>query len=1101
MKRVASLLAVIFFLSPVCLFSQKSNFRHFSIQDGLPQSSVFTMIQDSRGYIWLGTLGGGASRFDGTTFVTFNTTNGLSGNVVRAIFEDSLGNLWFGTDQGLTIYDGFSFNSIDTASGLLGNQVLCFHQASDRSIWVGTDLGLNRLEWLGNDSVLIRNIGSKQGFPYSLIFDIYEDPSGKLWLATYHDGVIIIGYKDDQLTSIEGLNQALVPVKCILDITPDNNGNIWLGTGGAGAYRITIPPDSSTMMVDVIDNRDGLEDLTVYNIVASRNGTVWLATGGGGTYALNEGRPKHYGKKEGAPSDQILCLLEDQENQMWAGSNDNGFFRFMGDYFVHFDEETGLPHNAVKAILQDRQGAFWLTSYGGGLTRLRLTDQGAEIHNFGESEGIPDLKLNDISLAPNGDLWIASNEHGILHYNGQRFVNLNNLNGLADNHVNTILADSKGFIWCGTNTGICKYNGNGFFCLQEGDEFGLVNDLIQTLFEDSKGNIWAGTDGGLIKFTSSSMTSYDEKEGLNYKKIQSLAEDSLGDLWIGTFGGGLYRFDTHTGAKVCIRKVESSQEISSDNIESLLFPDRHTLIVGTDKGFDRITLDDSCNILSIRNYDRSDGFIGQENNMNAICLDASGRIWFGTARGLTCYDRRLENDVTVPPVPFLTEIRLSYESVDWKARSDSVSPWTALPYSLRLPFSENHITFYFKAISLGNPEKLRYRYRLLERDTIWSPARKETQVTYSGLAPGEYIFELSAQNESGAWSKQPFRYRVLIRPPFYRTWWFILLAILAILFIIFSYIKLRERNLIREKRELEVKVNERTLEIRKQKAVIEEKNVFLEKANTQITSQKELIEQKNRDITASIQYAKRIQDAILPSQKVMQENLVDSFILYKPKDIVSGDFYWIRKKDHQMIVVAADCTGHGVPGAFMSMLGISFLDEIVDKEGHVMPADILNKLRDNIILALKQKELQSETKDGMDISICCLDLKKNLLEFSGANNPMYIVRKGGLIEVPCDHMPVAIHEKMDPFTDHHIRVEPGDQFYMFSDGYADQFGGPDGKKLKYKPFKDLILAVQDQPMLKQKKFLEDSFEAWRKSPDYKTYEQVDDVVIVGFRVI
>ena len=1104
MKRVIFLCCLSFIGIVQGSFSQKSYFKHFSIQDGLPQSSVFTMMQDSRGYLWLGTLGGGVARFNGSSFETFNTSNGLAGNIVRAVFEDDRGNLWFGTDQGITIYDGYAFNHIDTASGLLGLQVLSFCQAADGSIWSGTDGGLNRLRWMGNDSVMVLQYGHQQGLPYRLVFDIYESPDGALWLATYQDGVIIIGFTGDgHISKVERLNNDQIPAGNIIEIEPDGRGTLWFGTAGSGAFNIRFDPSSGTYTVKTFNKNNGLRDLTVWNILAASDGTVWLGTGEGGIHAFKDDQLRYYGTPEGTPSDQVLSLLEDTNGQIWAGTNDNGFFRFMGNHFCHFDTESGLPHNAVSGIVQDRHGSFWLSSYGGGLSRMSFRTGSPFITRYGEPDGLPDLKINGLSLAPDGTLWLATSDHGIVRYDGKRFANLTNLNGLVDNHVNAVLADSKGNIWCGTNTGICKYNGTGFFCIQEDDEFRLPNNLVYCVIEDHSGHIWAGTWDGLVEFTEHSMTSYDEEEGLDFRRIHTLAEDPSGNIWIGTFGGGIYMLNTHTTERRRIRLVADDPLIGSNNIASLLFTDRNTLIVATDKGFDRLTLDDSLRVISVRNYDRTDGFIGQENNVNALCLDTSGRIWFGTVKGLTCYDRNLENLNLTLPSPFLTGIRLSYEEVNWKERADSVSPWTGIPVNLKLSYTENHVTFDFMAISMGNPDKLRYRYRLLERDTIWSPPRKETQVTYSGLAPGTYVFEVSACNEAGLWNPVPMRYAFIIKPPFYRTWWFIFLAILAAMFFIFSYIKLRERNLIREKRELEAKVNERTMEIMKQKAVIEEKNIILETANRQITFQKEMIEMKNRDITASIHYAKRIQDAILPSQKMLQETLADSFILFKPKDIVSGDFYWTRRENKRMIVVAADCTGHGVPGALMSMLGISFLDEIVDKEGFLEPGRILNKLRDNIVVALKQKGEQSETKDGMDISICCLDMEKNTLSFAGANNPLYMIRKNVLTEIKADRMPVAIHATMDSFASHTIRYELGDQFYLTSDGYADQFGGPDGKKIKYKPFKNLLLSACIQPMEAQKRILDDYFENWKKGPgpDGKSYEQVDDVVIVGFRVI
>jgi serine phosphatase RsbU (regulator of sigma subunit) len=211
---------------------------------------------------------------------------------------------------------------------------------------------------------------------------------------------------------------------------------------------------------------------------------------------------------------------------------------------------------------------------------------------------------------------------------------------------------------------------------------------------------------------------------------------------------------------------------------------------------------------------------------------------------------------------------------------------------------------------------------------------------------------------------------------------------------------------------------------------------------------------------------------------------------------VSGDFYWFTKKDNKMVLVAADCTGHGVPGAFMSMLGVSFLYEIVNKEGIMQPAQILNMLRELVKVTLSQTGKQNEQKDGMDISLSLLDLKKMRLEWAGAYNPLYLIRKGELIEYKADKMPVAIHINDDKtFTNNEIELQAGDTFYMFSDGFPDQFGGQDGRKFMSKRFKELLVEINHLSMEEQKNTLHQAHLKWREG-----YEQIDDVVIFGVRV-
>jgi serine phosphatase RsbU (regulator of sigma subunit) len=240
-------------------------------------------------------------------------------------------------------------------------------------------------------------------------------------------------------------------------------------------------------------------------------------------------------------------------------------------------------------------------------------------------------------------------------------------------------------------------------------------------------------------------------------------------------------------------------------------------------------------------------------------------------------------------------------------------------------------------------------------------------------------------------------------------------------------------------------------------------------------------------------YAKRIQTAIIPSLELFSDKL-EHFVLYKPLAIVSGDFYWVSSQGNKQIIISADCTGHGVPGAFMSMLGVTMLNEIVNGKHILMPDQIIENLREGVIKSLKQVADEESIKDGMDIAVCVIDFDENILWYAGANNPLYLVRKGELIHYRADKMPASIHYRMLPFTLHKIELQKGDAFYIFSDGYSDQFGGPNQKKFMSNQLRETLVAMEGMPMLKQGERLNEIFEEWRgDSP------QVDDVTLIGVR--
>ncbi len=263
------------------------------------------------------------------------------------------------------------------------------------------------------------------------------------------------------------------------------------------------------------------------------------------------------------------------------------------------------------------------------------------------------------------------------------------------------------------------------------------------------------------------------------------------------------------------------------------------------------------------------------------------------------------------------------------------------------------------------------------------------------------------------------------------------------------------------------------------------------KANILLAEQKAEIEEKNRDIMDSITYAKRIQLAILPPSKIVKEYLKDSFILYKPKDIVAGDFYWMEHKDGKILFAAADCTGHGVPGAMVSVVCNNGLNRSVREHGLIEPGKILDKTREIVIQEFEKSE--EEVKDGMDIALCSLE--GNRLQYAGAHNPLWIVRNGEILEIKADRQPIGKSRLTEPFTTHTVNLQKADSIYIFSDGYVDQFGGEKGKKFKSMAFKELLISIQNRPMEEQRILIDETFENWKGK-----LEQIDDVVVMGVKI-
>lgn len=313
--------------------------------------------------------------------------------------------------------------------------------------------------------------------------------------------------------------------------------------------------------------------------------------------------------------------------------------------------------------------------------------------------------------------------------------------------------------------------------------------------------------------------------------------------------------------------------------------------------------------------------------------------------------------------------------------------------------------------------------------------------------------------------------------------WDLLLLIIPLIIIgNFFFIKWRDKKFQYEKQVLEEKISIRTVEVLQQKFELEKKN--------------ELIAEKNKEMTDSLNYAKRIQSAILPEKNLITQTFKQSFILYLPKDIVSGDFYFFAQQNGIAVIAGADCTGHGVAGAIMSMVGGSLLNQIINEKKITDPAEILNQLNTGVIEALRQNE--NDTHDGMDVSLCAFDIKKMELVFAGANRPLWLVRNQNIEVYKSDKFPIGglQIERNESFNKHHIKLEKNDAIYIFSDGYADQFGGMLGKKLMTKKLKEIILSIQDKPMTEQGEYLHHFIKDWMGGE----FEQVDDIMVIGIKV-
>lgn len=420
------------------------------------------------------------------------------------------------------------------------------------------------------------------------------------------------------------------------------------------------------------------------------------------------------------------------------------------------------------------------------------------------------------------------------------------------------------------------------------------------------------------------------------------------------------------------------------------------------------------------------------------------------------------NPSLMPPSDVKPKVHLSRMMVNYEPHE--------MADNLRLNYQQKTISFDYYSVSLTEPAAVKYKVMLKGFESEWKPATSLTQEDFS-LSPGHYTFKVLASNSYGYWNEDPVEYSFIIKPPFYRTSWFIISCLIVAAVAIILYIQIRERNLIREKKILEQKVAERTAEVVQKSMEIEE---------------------KNRDITASIRYAERIQRAMLPRE----DSFLETFVLYMPKDIVSGDFYWMYDNGDIQFIAACDCTGHGVPGAFMSIIGHNSLNKVVREYGITRPGAILDQLNAEVVKALMQRN-EETINDGMDMALIAFDRKKFTLEFAGAYNPCYVVRNGEATIYKGDRFPIGMSsmQAKKTFMNQTVEIQPGDMIYMSSDGYADQFGSKDGKKYKSGNVKKLLCDIWNLPIAEQRDKLQKEILEWKGE-----LAQVDDIMFIGTRI-
>lgn len=1042
--RLISAISALLFLLPE-IISQEYRISNYSTGEGIIHPFVYTINQDSKGYIWAGT-GEGVCRFDGFSFTRGNIQDTIAGQVAAVSFRDSKNNLWFGYQNGsVAVYNGKEFRLI--ATGQLVS---------------------------------------------SAITGITELSDGNILILTLNDGLVF--FDGTQINATKGINQGNYTALCV------KGNTLLLGSHeGLSIYSIDNKGESASVKVHVKE----LEYSLVPDIQpSSEKNSYWIAVEESGVYKLTlHGENYTLTQVAGELSlgnERVQAVYEDIQNQLWI-STYNGVFRISsGDKdgnnqnIIRFGSNNGLASDRGKKVFEDLEGNIWVATYGAGLSKLTVQSL-----MFAQYD-IPGLynNIQCIYVSEDGTQYIGGN-NGLYRFNANTDRMPQRIGSIPGVRITAMLSDGNN-LYVGTeNRGLYvlnKYNNTAFrvnydaysmgnwvsaIAVSEHNLFlatrdgiyrfskdlkfeehftttrGMPHNYIEHIIVDSRDRLLIATKAnGIYSITDEGgvVNLYETGSEVEFK---SVTEDENGGLWAATYGDGVILFRNDS-----IYQFTEKSGLKSDFCYSIISDGRGSVWAGHRLGMSRINI----NNMLISTYDQHKGING-DCNPNAVFSSSTGKVYFGTTSGVVSYDPTKENRRSLPPFTNIVSLTISDKPYDFT--KDIILPYKI--YRMRIEFV---------GLNYSDPKAVKYQYKLEGYDLDWSDLTSQTSVSYPRIEDGEYTFYIRSYNSEGLSEESPVSFTLRVKPPVWKTWWFVLTSIIVLILAVYLIIKYRERKQKQLQEYLERELQERTREV---------------------VEQKEEIEIKNRDITDSINYAKRIQNSMLPPVKKLQHFFSGSFVFYSPRDIVSGDFYWFDKvNENKFVIVCADSTGHGVPGAFMSMIGSTLIKDICNREAGNSPSKILQMLDCELRNTLNQN-LDDGTKpgDGMDIIVCEIDLKTHYVRYASAMRPMIIYKDGEQIFIKGSRNSVGGHYEMENnhFEDEGLQLSKGDIIYMFSDGYSDQFGGPMGKKFKMIRLKNLLQDIHQKPMDEQCMHVKNTFNLWKEN-----YDQVDDVLFMGIKI-
>ncbi len=1018
------------------------------------------------------------------------------------IDQNSQGELYIASSKGLLIYNGIGFQQLTDRDSLIDEFISNIYIDRKDHVWIAYYKGgLSKIE-----NGTISHYCSD-----CYVEEIFELREHETVITTDQNAFKIVGNKMAPISEYQNLKTVQnLPENKQIHLTKDNRllfiddpntsqlilDSVDLFSCANNNYPLTVKRKNILFVYNEgvqglpkLEMTMTVEELGIHSDITTilmRSKKVVIGTESEGLYEiyLNPGYQsysiQHFSKKNGLGIEKVNCLFVDNERNLWVGSYGDGI--------------TVLPkkRTSIHALTNDNRknkildieyhrGELYIASENS----LRFMKKDADNRKFQlfENRTITDLHSY-------GDtLWIGTsmglyfmNEKGIQKF---KFESLREKPG----YINKIQCHD-GSVYLGTNTGLFIHNLKTNESLKITTNDGLAHNVVENFIIDDSRTFWFDSPNSpFYSYQDGEFEYYKNVDGFESFNITDIRQVANGEIWFGTAGDGIFVYNDGN-----FKQISSDQKLFDNYIYFLEESRDGKVIAGHKSGISIIQNNkDQVSITDLGVINDLEYII-----QNSSYLSASDYLWVGTSYGAARIPRISEFDKKF--IPPLSINSVSINQIVYSA--DSI---------INLPYDNYYVEINFGAVYLSNASSIKYKYILEGFDKDWSTiGYNENVARYQSLLDGEYTFRVKLILDNRELDNEQVFSFTVEKPYWKKTSFYIWMGVLVIvLFFISLWIANRRNRRIRVKLTKEVK--ERTTDLVKKNSEITSINHELEAISEQYLQAKNTAEYKAGQIEESITYAKHIQKALLRKKEYVEwmSAFSEFFLIFKPKDVVSGDFYWGAKKDDFAYVAVADCTGHGVPGAMISMLGASFLNDAIVH--HNETHDLLNILRTKVIDGFNQTE-NSTLSDGMDICVMRLNTKNLEGQFSGAMNPIFIIRKKSegeidglklaysndtlnLFTTSPDKQPIGFYHHMSEFTSTNFQFKKDDRVYLLSDGYVDQFGGPNYKKFMRKNLWDILLEIHDLSDQEQKKILWDRMADW-----IGDQEQIDDISIIGLKI-